>query len=118
MKINLIRSFIPGKDVNVSKQFYLDLGFKVIWEGEDLVEFGTEEQNFFLQKYYQEDWANNTMIQMFVEDLDSLYNIAENVIPNYKGTKIKSIFTAHYGRTFHLIDPSGVLWHMCERLEK
>ena len=114
MKIRNIRTFIPSKDFEVSKQFYIDLGFNITWEGEDLIIFGTKEDNFFLQNFYVEDWANNCMMQLHVEDLESLYAVAETLIEKYEGTRIKSIFQADYGKTFHLIDPAGVLWHMTE----
>lgn len=114
MKIRNIRTFIPSKDFQISRQFYLDLGFEITWEGEDLVIFGTKEDNFFLQKFYVEDWANNCMMQLHVEDLESLYNVAKPLIEKYEGTKIKPIFEADYGKTFHIIDPAGVLWHMTE----
>ena len=118
MEIKNIRTFLPSKDYKVSRQFYLDLGFQIQWEGNDLTIFGSETYNFFLQEYYNEDWANNFMIQMHVDDLDALYKVAEPLIKKYEGTKIKPIFTADYGRTFHLIDPSGVLWHLTEITEK
>ena len=114
MKITNIRTFLPSKDFEVSKKFYVDMGFDVQWQSDDLVIYGTKERNFFLQKYYNEDWANNLMMQMHVDDLDALYAIVEPLITKYEGTKIKPIFTADYGRTFHLIDPAGVLWHMTE----
>jgi hypothetical protein len=86
----------------------------LLWEGEDLIEFGSKNHNFFLQDYYVKEWAENCMLQLFTEDLDALYEIAEPLISKYENTKIKPIFTANYGRTFHLIDPTGVLWHMTE----
>lgn len=118
MNIKQIRTFIPGKDFALSKQFYLDLGFKIEWEGTDLIEFGTRNQNFFLQDFYVEDWANNCMMQMFVDDLDALYNKTQELLETYPSIKTKPIFTADYGRTFHLLDPSGVLWHMTEVQKK
>lgn len=116
MNITQIRTFIPGKDYKVSIEFYKDLGFKILWQGEDMTMFGKTSQNFFLQDFYIEDWANNCMMQMFVDDLDSLYQKVESIKDKYDGIKFKPIFTADYGRTFHLIDPSGVLWHMTEQM--
>lgn len=114
MNIKNIRTFLPSKDFLVSKQFYLELGFQILWEDKDYIIFGTSENNFFLQNGYNKDWAENMMIQLHVDDLDALYEIAVNLIDTYEGTKIKEIFTAHYGRTFHLIGPAGELWHMTE----
>lgn len=114
MEIQNIRTFLPCKDFLVSKQFYLDLGFPVLWESEELICFGTEKQNFFLQAYYNKDLADNFMMQLHVSNIETLYKRAEKLVEIYKGTKIKPIFLADYGRTFHLIDPTGVLWHMTE----
>ena len=53
-------------------------------------------------------------MQLHVDDLDSLYEQAILLTKKYKHTKINKIFTADYGRTFHLIGPAGELWHMTE----
>lgn len=118
MNIKNIRTFLPSKDFEVSKNFYKDLGFKVQWENKELCMFGEPEYNFFLQDYYNEDWANNLMMQLFVDDLEALYKIAEPLIEKYEGTKIKPIFEADYGRTFHIIGPAGELWHMTEVIKE
>lgn len=115
MILKNIRTFLPTKDLHYSKQYYIDLGFPVQWESEDLIIMGTEQHNFFLQKAYLEEWANNMMLQLHVENLDALYDVAKKLKDVYPETKLKSIFTADYGRTFHLLDPAGVLWHMTER---
>jgi predicted lactoylglutathione lyase len=118
MKIKNIRTFLPSKDVKVSKQFYLDLGFNITWQDDELIIFGDEDYSFFLQKYYNKDWAENVMMQLFVDDLDSLNKVAKALMQKYEGIKVNDIFTADYGRTFHLIDPAGVLWHMTETTKK
>jgi hypothetical protein len=114
MKIKNIRTFLPSLEFNVSKQFYLEIGFEILWEDDTLIIFGTNENNFFLQKGYNKDWAENMMIQLHVEDLDHLHGVAVKLSKNYNGVRVNEIFTAHYGRTFHLIGPAGELWHMTE----
>lgn len=114
MNISNLRTFIPCKDFAQSKEFYLDLGFELQWEGKDLIIFGSKEQNFFLQDAYLEEWANNCMMQLHVDNLDDLYNTTERLKAKYPMIRTKPIFTADYGRTFHLIGPAGVLWHMTE----
>ena len=118
MKILQIRTFVPSKDFETSKQFYKDLGLDILWENEELAEIGTSYQNFFLQKYYVKEWADNFMLQMFVDDLDQLFKKVEPLVAKYDGTKIRDIFEADYGRTFHLIGPAGELWHMTEANDK
>lgn len=114
MKIKGLRTFVPSIDFEVSKKFYEELGFELLWQNEELCEVGSKEYNFFLQKYYVKEWAENFMLQLFVDDLDALYKKAEPLIEKYEGTKIRPIFDADYGRTFHVIGPAGELWHMTE----
>lgn len=114
MKIVNIRTFVPSKDFEVSKQFYKDLGFDLQWYDDQLAIFGSKTQNFFLQNYYSKEWAENFMMQIHVEDLDEAFSLAESLTHKYKDTKINDIFEAGYGRTFHLIGPAGELWHFTE----
>lgn len=112
MEIHNIRTFLPSKELNVSKNFYLDLGFSIMWESDDLIIFGDENNNFFLQNYYNKEWAENSMMQLHVKEIDDLFLLASDLIEKYEGTKIRDIFEADYGRTFHLIGPAGELWHI------
>lgn len=114
MKAKKIRPFIPSIDFETSKSFYMDLGFETTYEEEKMVILTSGDVGFFLQDYYQKEWANNTMIQLFVSNLEAFYDVANSLKYKYKTMKIKPIFTAHYGKTFHLIGPAGELWHMME----
>jgi predicted enzyme related to lactoylglutathione lyase len=117
MIINQIRTFLPSKDFEESKAFYEELGFLKRWEDEELAIYGIEGQSFFVQKYYVKEWADNLMMQLFVEDIEDTFKVFEKVAEKYK-VKIKPIFTADYGRTFHILGPAGELWHVTEAEEK
>lgn len=114
MIIKGLRTFLPSIDYKISKEFYKDLGFLEIWSNEDLTIFGNKEHSFFLQNGYAKIWAENMMIQLFVEDLDELFEISKSLVEKYENIKLKPIFMADYGRTFHLIGPAGELWHMMD----
>lgn len=114
MKIKQLRTFIPSKDFEESIRFYTEMGMEIQYRDDELCIVGQDTRNFFIQKFYVEDWANNMMLQMFVDDLDELYTICEGLVKKYPNTKIKPIFEADYGRTFHLIGPAGELWHMMD----
>ncbi|MGD9910136.1 MAG: VOC family protein [Candidatus Izemoplasmatales bacterium] len=115
MNVLGLRTFIPTKDFEESKKFYQEFGFELLWENDTLAIVGTNQYQFFLQKAYAKEWAENMMLQLFVDDLDMLYSHLSTFYHKYEGVKMKPIFTADYGRTFHLIDPAGVLWHLTER---
>jgi len=46
-----LKPFLPAKDYVVAKQFYLDLGFTMVWEGDQLAAFQAGEFRFLLQNY-------------------------------------------------------------------
>lgn len=117
MKLEQIRTFLPSIDFEESKRFYIDLGFALRWENEEMAIFGEDTQSFFLQKYYVKDWAENLMMQLFVLDLDDTFEHFNNISKKYN-VKIRPIFEAEYGRTFHLLGPAGELWHVTEAKDK
>ena len=114
MKAHKIRPFIPSIEFKRSITFYKELGFEIIYEEEKLVIMSLGDISFFIQDAYVKDWAENTMIQLFVEDLEVLYDRVVDLSKTYSEIKFKPIFNAHYGLTFHLIGPEGVLWHMMQ----
>jgi predicted lactoylglutathione lyase len=69
----LVRPFVPAKDFDLSKRFYEALGFEKLLDGEVAI-FGAASGGFILQRYYQKNWAENTMLQLMVDDLDQWWN--------------------------------------------
>jgi hypothetical protein len=59
----LIRPFMPAKDFELSKLFYEALGFEKVLDSEVAI-FNADSGGFILQRYFQEDWANNCMMQL------------------------------------------------------
>lgn len=114
MTAKKLRPFLPSIKFDVSKAFYQDLGFQITYEDNQLVIFSLGEVSFFVQDAYVKEWAENTMVQLFVDDLNEIYERVKQLAEQYENILIKPIFQAHYGKTFHLIGPEGVLWHMME----
>ncbi|MEL7340022.1 MAG: glyoxalase, partial [Bacteroidota bacterium] len=62
--------FVPSKDFELSLSFYQALGWTLNWRHEGgLAELELGNHRFFLQKYYQKDWAENFMIYLNVSDV-------------------------------------------------
>lgn len=72
----LARPFVPAKDFARSKAFYEALGFETLLDGEVAI-FGIGASSFILQNYYQEEWANNFMVRLMVDDLDAWWRHIE-----------------------------------------
>ncbi|PJE57247.1 glyoxalase [Marinomonas polaris] len=112
MNINDIRAFVPSKDYELSKSFYVALGFDGESAGEALTIFTKDGCTFFLQKYYNEEFANNVMLQLIVNDINESYElISEIKIENVRHSEIK---VEPWGKVIYLWGPSGELWHVTE----
>jgi predicted enzyme related to lactoylglutathione lyase len=114
MKFTKLRIFLPSKDYILSKAFYKRLGFKIAWEGDDLSIMKYDHIEFFLQKFYVKLWAENTMVQLFVQDIVEFYAFVEGLKIEFPSIRLKPIQHEDYGTTFHLLDPSGVLLHIMQ----
>ena len=112
-----IRTFIGAKDYQQSREFYTDLGFKehVIDKGMSLF-LVNENLGFYLQDYYVEDWINNSMIFLEVDDLDQCAEElrGKGLPAKYQGVKLTEIRQFDWGRELFMHDPAGVLWHFGE----
>ena len=117
LNVSALRVFVPAKDHGVSTRFYEDLGFEVVWSGYDVNEMGIGGFSFFLQNYYQKEWADNFMVQLKVADLDAWWRHIEekDLVARYEGVRATAPKGYPWGlREIHLIDPAGVLWHIAQ----
>src|SRR5882757_9706171 len=66
-----LKAFVPPKDLDLSRRFYLDLGFHELWGNADICELEIGGFRFLLQKFYVEEHAGNFMMSLMVEDADA-----------------------------------------------
>ena len=78
--------------------------------------FKSGQLGFYLQDAYVQDWVDNTMVFMEVENVDNFYSelLALNLTDKYKDVKLTPIRVEHWGKECFLHDPSGILWHFGE----
>jgi len=114
-----LKTFVPSRDFEQSKQFYLDLGFEMDWEGEKTVQFSVGDDKFLLQDYYVKEFAENFMMFLFVDDVDEWWDyIQKTGIKEKYQILLKPPHNYPWGmREIHLVDPTGVFWHFGKNLE-
>ena len=123
MKFNSLISELSVTDIEKSKEFYLNLGFKVMYERkEDKFCFLYLEDNQIMIEEINNNWnvgemkypfGNGINISMTVSDIDSFY---ENIISK-KFVLFRKIKTSKYrvddiiyeDKEFLLQDPDGYL---------
>ena len=113
----LIRPFMPAKDFELSKRFYEALGFEKVLDSEVAI-FNAGSGGFILQRYFQEDWAANFMMQLMVDDLDGWWTHIQSLdlATHFAVPPPKPPAMQPWGlRVAYVVDPSGVLWHVCQR---
>jgi catechol 2,3-dioxygenase-like lactoylglutathione lyase family enzyme len=113
-KAKSVRTFIGAINFEESRLFYKELGFEESIISKDMSYFSiVETLGFYLQNYYVEDWINNSMIFVEVDNVDDYWHELQSLgLPQkYKNVKLTPIRENDWGRECFLHDPSGVLWH-------
>jgi len=115
-KAKSIRPFIGAKNFELSRSFYSNLGFQESVLTPNMSYFKTEGIGFYLQDAYVQDWIDNSMIFLEVDDVSRYWNelLALDLTTKYKGVKLIPIRENDWGRECFLHDPSGILWHFGE----
>lgn len=112
-----VRPFLPTQDFDLSRRFYEALGFEKVLDSEVAI-FNAGSGGFVLQRHFQKDWAENSVMQLMVDDLDRWWShIGALDLPGQFGVKPpRSPAMQPWGlRIAYLFDPSGVLWHVAQR---
>jgi hypothetical protein len=111
-----IRPFIGARNYNLSRDFYLDLGFKESVLAHNMSYFNTDGLGFYLQDAYVQDWVDNSMIFLEVDDVSRYWKelVALDLSSRYDGVKLTPVREYDWGRECFMHDPSGILWHIGE----
>jgi predicted enzyme related to lactoylglutathione lyase len=113
----VVRPFLPTKDFDLSKRFYETLGFTKILDG-DVAIFEVGSSGFILQRHYKQQWAENCMLQLMVDDLDAWWAhvVALDLNGQFGVPRPRPPEMQPWGlRIAYMIDPAGVLWHIAQR---
>ena len=114
-----IKAFVPARDFELSKRFYQDLGFTLAWSSEDLAYLHAGQSSFLLQNFYVQPHAENFMMHMLVQDVQSWWAHVERqeLASRYKVRAAPPEDRSWGIRDFTLDDPTGVLWRIGQTIE-
>lgn len=111
LSITNLKPYVPARDFELSKRFYVALGFTMSegWDG--TADFALNGYAFRLQNYYVRAWANNFMFVIDIEDVDAWHQRAlelldSNAFPNMR---VKAPEPVDDSLVLHVWDPTGVL---------
>lgn len=112
-----LKAFVPAKDYDLAKQFYVDLGFTLNWGSAEISEFQIGSFRFLLQPFYVKAHSENFMMSLSVKDADAWWEHIERIRlkEKYPSITAKPPTLQPWGlRVLYLTDPTGVLWHIAE----
>jgi hypothetical protein len=119
MKLGIkdFKVYMPAKDFEQSKRFYVALGFTMSegWGG--TADFELNGHQFRLQNYYVKDWAENFMVVMGVDDVEAWHQHARQIAESgeFKNIRINPPEPVDDALVLHVTDPSGVLLIFVQR---
>lgn len=116
MKLLSLEPFIPsGNNFQNSRQLFQELGFKITWDAGDYVGFEQDGCRFILQKYDNEEFAQNLMINVKIDNAEEFWMfVTQNKLPEKFGIRISKPTQQPYGKEVNIIDVAGVCWHFVE----
>jgi catechol 2,3-dioxygenase-like lactoylglutathione lyase family enzyme len=112
-----LKAFVPARNLDVSKQFYSDLGFRLNFGNDEIAEFQVGSFRFLLQPFYVQQHAENFMMHLMVEDADVWWDRIQSVRlkEKYNLSMAKPPAMQPWRlRVLYLSDPTGVLWHIAD----
>ena len=111
VSIKSLKPYVPAKDFELSKRFYVALGFTLSegWGG--TADFALNGHAFRLQNYYVPDWANNFMMVIGVDDVEAWHQRALELLNSnaFVGMRVKPPEPVDDSTVLHVVDPTGVL---------
>lgn len=119
LRVTEIKAFVPAKDFELSKQFYLDLGFTLASEGGGVAYFHFGHVSFLLQDFCTESLAENFMMHILVEDVQAWWrHVHVTGVSSRYGVSVTEMQDQPWRmRDFCLQDPSGVLWRIGQNID-
>ena len=111
-----IKAFLPARDFELSKQFYLTLGFELPWSSDDLAYVRHGNTSFLLQAFDHPEFIKDYQMHLLVESVDDWHAhlVATGIAERFKVSIGTPQDQAWGMRDFTLFDPSGVLWRIAQ----
>ena len=109
-----IKAFVPARDFELSKRFYVDLGFALAWSEDNLAYLRHGEASFLLLNFYEPAHAGNFMMHILVKDVGAWWRHvqAQDLVGKYDVMAQPPEDRPWGLRDFVLTDPTSVLWRI------
>jgi hypothetical protein len=110
--------FVPsGSSFTLALSFFAALGFEKSWQEGALAGLRFGGAYFLLQDIDAPEWQKHQQVTFEVDDLDAYWSelAPKNLAASFAGVRVRPPTDFPWGREIHLVDPSGVCWHVRQR---
>lgn len=116
--VTALAPFIPCDDFDLCRRFYAEIGFTEAHADAGLAIFACGGFRFILQNDRWPDAGQHYMVQLGVTGVDAWWRRLESLdLPSRFGARLRAPEDQPWGaRVLFLHDPTGVLWHISQRL--
>jgi catechol 2,3-dioxygenase-like lactoylglutathione lyase family enzyme len=113
-----IKAFVPATDFELSRHFYLALGFEVPWADDRLAYVRHGHVSFLLQALDDAAFARQFQMHLLVADVNAWHaHVVSADIARRFDVSVGPPEDRPWGmRDFVLFDPAGVLWRIAQNL--
>lgn len=120
LAVTEIKAFVPARDYELSKRFYVDLGFTMAFSDAEIAYFHCGDCSFLLQCFYVRTLADNFMMHLLTPDVDAWWaHVQRADIEKKYGVRVTPVELQPWAmRDFTVTDPSGVLWRIAENVPR
>ena len=111
LTISCLKPYVPARNFELSKRFYAALGFTMSEGCGGTADFALDGFAFRLQDYHVQDWANNFMFVIGVDDVEAWHQRALELLNTgtFAGMRVKAPEPVDGSIVLHVVDPTGVL---------
>lgn len=118
---NELKVFLPAKDYQLSRAFYVELGFDLAWEAPEktMAKFAIGSQMFMLHDWYEERVAQMMYMHLLVPDVEAWWaQVTDQRLAERYPIRVEPPADREWGiRDFVLVEPSGVLWRIGQNID-
>ena len=113
-----LMAFVPAPDLELSKRFYRDLGFALVFADTGLARIQIGETAFMLQRLEANGLAENLMLHLQVTDVAAWHaHVAATGMDRRYAVQVGPLIDQPWRmRDFTLNDPAGVLWRIAQNI--
>ena len=113
-----VRVFVPARDMDVAKAFYMALGWKVGFESANLALLENGDHRFYLNNQFPKSYPKHFRMHITVDDAQACFDRVSDVVESdarFSAVRIKPPKQQAYGALVtYVYDPSGVLLDLCQ----